>query len=97
MGRRSRFGRNLKTVPAAPFLTNLPPEFAAVVDGFKLAQTTRPYLTQGGSVRVRLVFRKRNPDLTYVVNWTLCGAVDDALLDTLNAALGAGLRVRARV
>ena len=89
-----RAGRFLASQPAATFVPMMPAALAQIADGMDLVARTRPYLTRGGSIRVRLVFRDRDGDAAVVAQWTLCGPLTDAAMDQLSAALGPRLQVR---
>lgn len=85
----ARPGRHLAEVPARAFLDNAPRFVGALAEGdWTLMPTTRPYLARNGTVTARLVLRRRNSADTLVVNWTLRGAIGDALMDALVTAMG---------
>jgi hypothetical protein len=85
MSRRRPFGRFLGRMPAAVFLPYMPCQLQA---GFELSATTRPYLTNGGAVNVRLVFRDRSSGVAMMVSFPLRGALTDDLHDALNDVIG---------
>jgi hypothetical protein len=86
---RRRDGRHLRAVEAERFLALLPPEIAGTMDelGFELMPTTRPFLSGGGHVMVRLVWRRRSTGACNVLSWWITGALAEKLMDALDEAM----------